>query len=191
MLAKEYTGLIILHWFLFWVHPRKLQNRWFVIAVLSTNKELSPSAGHTQELKIKGGPNVEEIVDFVAIVICSNLFSREHPTFLSLTHSHTFSNKPAPRQTARANCSHTCLGKHFLLVWNLNLSFLQARHASLLTGLVISQTWPSESCIFVPRRTLHLVFFSFLVKTHRTPPTASRHGMHLTHMVFLTTIHVK
>lgn len=66
------------------------------IAVISTNKELSPSAGHTQELKIEDGPNVEEIVDFIATVICSNLFSREHPTFLSLTHSHTSSNKLAP-----------------------------------------------------------------------------------------------
>lgn len=166
MLAKEYTGLIILHCFLFWVHPRKLQNRWFVIAVISTNKELSPSAGHTQELKIKGGPNAEERVDFVALVICSHLFRREHPTFLSLTHSHTFSNKLAPRQTARANGSHTCLRKHFLSVWNLDLSSLQARHAFLLTGLVISQTRSSESCIFVPKRTLHLMFF----KTQRTHP---------------------
>lgn len=170
MLAKEYTGLMILHWFLFWVHPRNLQNRWFVITVISTNKELSPSAGHTQELKIKGCPNVEEIVHFVATVICSNLFCREHPPFLSLTHPHTFSNKLAPQPTALADGSRTCLGKHFLSVGNLDLSSMQARHASLLTGLVISQTRPSESCIFVPRKTLPLMFFIFLFKTHQTHP---------------------
>lgn len=59
--------------------------------LLPTDKELSPSAGHTQELKIKGCPNVavEEIVHFVATANRSNLFGRDHPTFLS--HTHTYS----------------------------------------------------------------------------------------------------
>ena len=71
---------------------------------------------------------VEETVRFVAPVICSG----EHPTFLSLPHSHTLSNRLASPQTVLADCSHTYLGKHFLSVWNLNLSSMQARQVFLL-----------------------------------------------------------
>lgn len=47
---------------------------------------------------------VEEVFHFVATVTCSNLFSREHPTFLLLAHSHTLLDKLASQHAVLANC---------------------------------------------------------------------------------------